>query len=357
MELDPTRPVANILDRQEDLAQLEALLRAGRNVLVYGPRRMGKTSLLLATLRRLESDHLIVFVDCTRIDTDEALADRLLRELAATGAARWHRFWTWLKDTAHDLRVRIVLGGEPRLEVEPGRRSRSLADACELIGQVADAAEMPTVVVLDEFQVVLSRDDGATVAALRSVAQQQPRVRYVFSGSVETVLRTMTQSPKAPFWKQLVEFPVAGIDIEDLREHWPELFPLGASQEALDLIRQATGKATLRLIEVLDRLQRMPRGPLDLDAARLAIDAVAGLHAPDYERDLQLVKPGNQQRCLLGLARDRPRYATGKDFIAAHGLGTPASARAALKRLRDLEILGVNNEFLDPLFAYWLAGE
>lgn len=343
----------------EELESLCSLVAEGRNVLLYGPRRLGKSSLLAAALDRLDDDHLTVYVDCTRKETDREVARVVLEEFGRTGQARVARFWDRLKRWLEGTQVRIVQpsDGPPRLELEPGGSSeRSLADALEAVGRFAEAADQRLVVALDEFQVVMDRDaEGGRIAAVRSVVQRQPHVTYVLSGSETTVLKRLVEDREAPFWRQLVEFPLPGLGVDDVADDLADHFD-AFPDDAKAAVRDACGTNTLRLVEVLDRLWRMD-APVTEATARDAVEAVAELHAPDFERELSLAKPGHQRRVLLGLARDRPDHPMGAEFIRAHELNTPATARRALTRLQDLGILDEDYAFTDPLFAWYLRQE
>lgn len=352
MALDPTRPVADIMDRKEERALIADLITKRRNLLIYGPRRVGKSSLL----RRIAADHagslLCIQVDCTRHETEDETARLILEELGRAGAGRWRRFWDWVKDHLAATRVRVITDADgPRLEIDPSDRvSKTIPDALEFVGRVADLKGVTALVILDEFQVVMARKD-APIAEMRSVAQDHPNLVLVLSGSVTTILRQLVEDRRAPFWKQLVELPIRGLGVDDVAGDLPAHgIDLGADAKAL--LRETCGANTLRLVEVLQFLQGA--GPVRRAEVQAAVERVTFLHAADFERELAHVKPGIQRRTLMGLARDRPSQVMGTAFIEAHQLGAQGNVQRALVRLRALEILDEDNRFLDPLFAHWL---
>lgn len=355
MAIDPTRPVSDILDREDEQRLISELIAKRRNILLYGPRRLGKSSLLKSVAGSHEADHIVIFVDCTRHETEEETARLILRRLGAGAGGRLRRFWDWIKDHLRATQVIVVTDATgPRLEIDPsGRAGKSLADALELVGRVADGQDVSALVILDEFQVIMGRPD-APIAEMRSVAQAHPNLVLILSGSVETVLKRLVQDSKAPFWKQLVEVPIRGLSVDDVQSDLPR-HGIVLDEPARRSLLEACGHNTLRLMEVLQFLEC--RGHIGDAAARDAIDRVSRLHSADFERDLSRVKPGIQRRLLFGLARDRPDHPTGTTFIQAHDLRTQGSVQRALQRLKTLEILDEDNGFLDPLFGHWLRGD
>ncbi len=355
MVIDPSGPVTDILDRASEVKRLAELIAGGRDVLVYGPRRLGKSSLIRHVVDAAAKDRLVFLVDCTRKETDEEIAQVLLSQLNGFGA-KWKRFWDWVKEHIEGTRTRIILDGkDPRIELDPSARSgRSIPDAVELIARVAKSAKTPVLVIFDEWQVAMRRGGDGFMWQMRSVSQAHPGLHYLFSGSEPTILAKMLDKKNKAFFMGLVEVPIAGIGVDDvlpdLSRHGIEL-----TGPARTLLRDSCGTTTLRLMEVLHRLQG--RGNISQRMALEAIAWTAKLHAPDFERELALAKPGPQRRCLLGLARDRPEHPTGHEFVRAHGLTSAPTARAAMKRLKQLDILNEDNEFNDALFRWYLAND
>lgn len=353
MAIDPSGPVRDILDRRPETELLEQLIRDGRDILVHGPRRLGKTSLVLHVAEQVASDRLVLHVDCTRKETDDQIAEALLRQLTSF-SGRWARFWDWVKSHLQATGTVLVQdGSRTRIELDLSRRrTPSIPDAIDLIAKVADKARTPVLIILDEWQVVMKRNDDALLWQMRSVSQEHRHLQLLFSGSEASILTRMLESQDQAFWKGLIQVPVKGLGIRDVLDDLPH-HDILLDEDAIDLLDKACGQTTLRLIEVLHQFEG--HGSVDIQRAREAIAAVVRLHKPDFEQELEKVKPGTQRRLLFGLARDRPEHPTGHEFIKAHGLKTAPSARAALTRLRDLNILDSDNEFVDALFRWYLS--
>ena len=71
-------------DRTSELKELVRDLRRGQSVLIISPRRYGKTSLIMAVLERIRTQHLLVaYVDLLRTTTKERFANQLASALYA----------------------------------------------------------------------------------------------------------------------------------------------------------------------------------------------------------------------------------------------------------------------------------
>lgn len=351
---DYHRPVEpeRFLDRVQQRADLERLLSDGRNVLVYGPRRRGKTSLVLYVLSRLDS--VGIYVDATRMQSPGDLGAKVLKQLAGTGLARGKRFRKWLVDKADGLAVDVTVGkaGVTFTLRRDHAHHEALLDALEFLEEVGRGHDARFTVCLDEFQVVM--EDPGLVAALRSVVQHQRRVNYVLSGSEPSVLQALNQDRQSPFYKQLTEFAVQGITIRDMQDDVEAIFGERFTQDAIDLLHESVGDNTLRLVQVLRHAYGMGQG-LGPDAVRDAVDAAVLENGTEYERILSLVKPGNQRTVLFALAQDRPEHITGTAFLKRHAFGTPSHVKRAVTALQRLEVLGEDYRFLDPLFPLYLT--
>ncbi len=354
---NPTRvaAAADFVNRDDELATLSGCLRDHVNVLLVGPRRLGKSSLVREAFRRLGHEALCLYVDVTRSIDDADVAMAILNELSrAAGRAR--RVLDWIITQARALRARLVVGADgPRIELEPGARpARPLPDVLQLLEAYGERHDTTVILALDEFQTVMHRDSD-TIAAMRSVIQHQRRTSYIFSGSERTTMLALTRDRRAPFWKQLREVHVEGVAIDHFRPLLDRHFE-SFDDAAVEVLRDACGDNTMRIVEALHQLHDQTRH-VDPEAALTAVAALVDANRPAFERDLSLVKEGNQKRVLMALAREPPEHVTGKHYMQRHGLDTPSNVRRALQRLRDLELVDEENRVMDPLFAVYLRGD
>jgi AAA+ ATPase superfamily predicted ATPase/Holliday junction resolvase len=200
------------LDR---LATFVAELRAGANrwLAVIGPRKVGKTSLILELSRRITD------VDFIMVDTQEASPPSL--ELFRTSALRvvdrllGHELDGSLEvvaavggnlDQALDASATFAtLPASLRTTIRALARAEMTDDfarlCLDLPERMAEALDRHLVVAIDEFQELASLTRADVLPVIRSAWQRHRRVGYVVSGSGRTLLEGMVTREQSPFFQ------------------------------------------------------------------------------------------------------------------------------------------------------------
>src|ERR1700761_6456382 len=197
-------------DRETELAEVEADMRNGQDLVIFAPRRLGKSSLVLkaaAALRRKKG--LVAYLNVMTAPNKTRFAERLAAAIYADVAAPKAK----LKDKA--LAMFQGLRIAPSITVDPidGRLGFSFgighADAdldrtiemlLELPAKIAAERGQRVVLILDEFQEIVDLAP-ASPKLLRSVSQTQPEVCHVYLGSKRPVMRALFSDANEPFWR------------------------------------------------------------------------------------------------------------------------------------------------------------
>lgn len=182
--------------RDREVAEVAGYLRGGTSVLVSGPRRIGKTSIMHA-VEDAVAPMRTVFVDVENCaDPTEMFAS--LAAVACADAGAWTRIRAWFGqrlDGALD-RLDSVGVGVLKVELHAAMAGSWREDARAVVAALAAGTE-PTVVIVDELPLlvdrVLRRDANEAellMATLRAMAAEFPQVRWLVGGSIglESVL-------------------------------------------------------------------------------------------------------------------------------------------------------------------------
>ncbi len=194
-------------DRVHEYAELEGLLKEGANVLIVAPRRVGKTSLMHETARRLGGQYHCLIVDLQKgLSPADALVEL---SLATRGTVKlWDRTREVFKNVLESVTGRVEEIGidELSIKLRGGVGTDWQARGTRLFAALA-AADKPVVLFLDEFPILVNRilkgSDGhltparvaeadAFVSWIRSMSQEhRGKIRLVVAGSIglEPVLR------------------------------------------------------------------------------------------------------------------------------------------------------------------------
>src|SRR6476620_1117033 len=134
-------------DREDELQELVSDMRNGQNVLVYAPRRYGKSSLVLrAAQEAMRRKTLVGYCDLMKTPTKERLAAALARTIYTDIASPVGHAFERAADLFRGLRVRpsrevAPQDGSLRFGFQPGRRKGDIDETIErlleLVGELA----------------------------------------------------------------------------------------------------------------------------------------------------------------------------------------------------------------------------
>ena len=284
-------------DRRSDAATLRRkMLDGSANVVLFAPRRYGKTSLVLKVLKELSvKDGLrsVVF-DMTKVQTLERFCrDYANAVYAAVGGGE--AIARRVLDCLAHLNPEIVLsvGGAMsiKLNLDGGLTTESVAEVLDLPERLAEARGMPLVVAFDEFQEVaeLSRE-FALEKIFRSCIQAHQRVRYVFLGSKAHLMKRMFGEPSRPFYQSAFPMPLGKPPREESLEFLVSRFAdagqtLGAAEA--ELIVDASANIPYYLQEVAsETFENLPQDggrPVARDDVEQAVAGIVARNSELYE--------------------------------------------------------------------------
>lgn len=304
-----------------------ALTEPQAHALVFGPRRMGKTSTLRVVQADLQREgRLVLYADLSTASAPSDLATRLLAAASSTLGRRWPEALQWM---VQRLGVRVGLSLDPSGVVLPSvdvgargapalEQRATLVAALDAIEALAARKRAHVGVILDEFQDIHRFGAEQAEAELRGALQQHRHVSYVLAGSDERLISAMTGA-RRPLYKLLDPVHFGPMDASHLAR-WIEDRLAGAGVKARGLgagIVAAAGPRTRDIVQLAREVHESARGagqaaPESLVAAFTQI--VLGEDEPQRVRWDRLTPL--QQNVLRALA------------VQARGLTTAAVRRA-----------------------------
>lgn len=349
--------------RRPELSRvLGEYVKSGQNVVMQGERRMGKTSLVLETVRSMKGVSLFhADLLCVRDTAD--LCQRL-----ASAFARLETTAGFLERALGAfVRLRPTLSvdpatGSPSISVEPAAASRETSLEAVLDALAAYTAKHRTCVVLDEFQDVLDIDDGTRVlAVMRGRIQLDARTCYVFLGSVRNRMTDIFMHPDSPFYRGAAPLPVGEIDPSDFHAFLASRFATGRrsfSREAFEGVRAVAGNAPGDIQELCDAVWDCTSRGTSIGEVeiRRGLDVVFSRERDHYEIFVRRLT-SLQSRVLSALAvrGGKEVYSTG--FLAAASIRNAASVKRAIDKLVNEGLVFRNAgqyRFFNPFFREWI---
>lgn len=223
----PIAPDA-LIDRRDELHRLSQAAAERVHVRLAGPRRFGKTSLLLAHAAGLQgTGWRTVHVDLYGVTSLAEICVRI-----ATSYAR-------LKDSR--LRAHLdSLGGRLGLSLTPagpgitlGPRQRipspeatqtAAAELLDLPLTLHERDQIPTLVVFDEFQDLLSAGQGLDGLLRSHVQYHGDAAVYVYAGSQPSLMRKLFSDRERPLYGQAEPLELGTLPADEVLVELAERF-------------------------------------------------------------------------------------------------------------------------------------
>lgn len=363
----------SFLDREGELARLAVAADSAASgnphwLALIGPRKVGKTSLLLTAASRLRAEgRRWLTLDASEAEPISAELFRTLAlravdlafapELDASAEALAREPGEFRSAVARTPSFPRLDGPTARLvlDLPECRMDRAALAACVDLPEVlAHALGGHFVVAIDEFQEILRvRKAGSAidpVALLRARWQRHRRVAYVISGSARRVLTDLVTSEHSPFFQHFELMDLGGLPASDaerlVRRCAPSATPdehrrtaelLGGHPFYLQVVGDAL-EHTGTLAEATQESLFHRTGRLGLYFERLRADAVGRSPAQALALEFMAAGPAN----LSEIARHMKASAS----VAAH----------AIERLGEVAIRDPDGRWrlVDPVFALWV---
>ena len=362
-------------DREEEVEELAADLRNGQNVLVYGPRRYGKTSLVLwASELALADGVLVGYCDLMKTPTKERFAAALAKTIYDDISAPSSQMLERAASIFRGLRVRPTMEIDPEtgslsFSFDASRRKRdgdlddTIEKLLELPQRIASERDRRAVLILDEFQEVVKLDKSFP-NLMRAIFQTQPEVGHVYLGSKRHVLDEIFNDKNEPFWRSAKRIEIGLIPAAKFEPFITQQFARtdkGISDSALDLLLSASAGhpyGTQQLAYYVWSLVPTGHRAHDDDVTAALTSVLRGER--NYFSTLWDKATEHQRLLMLALAAE-PSGLYSSDYHDRFGLESASHVQRALTTLVKEEIVGRNEDgdyaIIEPFLAAWLLRE
>lgn len=267
-------------DRAAEVKRIRQAMREPTRLLVFGPRRMGKSSAIAVAADRATQDGvLVVRADLSTASGLVDVANRLLHSLSG------QRSRERLADLAAGLAPSVSLTfdavtGAPRIAFSVERRAasegqqrRSLEQVVEALAREAEEGEERVAVVLDEFRSIHRFGGEEAEWHLRDLVQRHGGLSFICAGSEISLVEDMLD-PERAFFRTFELLHVGAVDPEHLAR-WIDSRMESAGVEPGGtgaLLVQAAGPRTQDILQVARHVyaRGLARGrvePPDVEAA------------------------------------------------------------------------------------------
>jgi uncharacterized protein len=358
-------------DRAAEIRELEADIRNGQDVVLFAPRRYGKSSLVWRVAQRLVKRRVLVAqVDLMTTPTKERLAEKLAATIYEDVASPLFRAKERLR-VFQNLRIKPTVIVNPEdsslsFTFEAGRAPEDLDETLErlleLPGQLGADRDRQAVLILDEFQEIADIDRDLP-KLMRAVFQRQPEVAHLYLGSKRHMMRRIFSDENEPFWRSAKPMELGVIATEQFAGYIADRFEATGRRsrpEAVDRLLAITRGhpyATQELAYFVWQLTR-PRRAADVGLVEEALAAV--LRSEHAHFSLVWSRASSAQRTLLQALARQPGHPLSAAYRRRFMLAGPSTVQKALEALEREELVARDGGFAEisePFLAEWTLRE
>jgi len=346
--------------RKQEIDRLRAHVNRCARVCLIGERRIGKTSLVHETVRRLRG-HSLVFIDFMGVKASDDVVRRIVDGIFSSASDS-----TFTRLVKGFAALRPVVGVDPltnmpTLSMAPGTQPTpdTLETALDYLSK-----QKGTVVLFDEFQALLDlspEEQADIVARMRSRIQLHGDTPYVFAGSVRGDIDRMFFDQASPFYKTAVRFELGPLTREEFGPFLEQSFAQGRRSidnallpRVFDICHDVPGDVQ-RLCQCLWDVTSAG-GPVGPDTIPRALQRLFSDEERAYTILLENVT-AQQLKCLRALAAVEGAASLGGEFLALTGITATSSVQRALNSLVKKRVLFRDEKryrYCDPFFGEWI---
>src|SRR5688572_15640470 len=208
-------------DREREVQELEFDVMNGQDVVIFAPRRYGKSSLVWRAMRGLASEDVhVAYVNLMTTPTKERLAEKLAAAIYEQIASPLERARDAALSPFRGLRVSPQVTVSPEdgtysfsfgVGHAPADIDATLERLLELPAELSAGERGRAALVLDEFQEI-EDIDPALPRLMRTVFEQQPEVSRVYLGSKRHMMERIFNDENEPFWRSAKRIELGLID-------------------------------------------------------------------------------------------------------------------------------------------------
>lgn len=355
-------------DREAITKELHRKLVDGSsNVVLFAPRRYGKTSLVIKVLEELSVQEGIkgMCFDVTRVTSLARFCETYVNAVYAMVGGRremMHLLTDCLASFRPELSVTVGGAVRIRLDLAAGLTETSIAEALDLPEKLSrELGNVPFVIAFDEFQEVAElAKEFALEKIFRSCIQAHQNVRYVFLGSKTHLMKRIFADATRPFYNSAIPLPLGKPPVEESREFLVSRFrDAGIELEPAEqeVILSVTENIPYYLQELASAVFEavVPDKAVTAEHLKLAIEDIIAKNAELYAERMAGLSE-SKRAILLALATE-PTAVFSDEYRNTHALPVSSTLHTALKELQEEGIVETDEEghrLADPFFVRYI---
>ena len=357
---------APFCNRKRELKELQAYAEGKANVVLFSPRRYGKTSLVKRIQKNLSSKGAVaLFADFFGVASVDDVAFRLAK---AVFAITHKKDPLWKSALRAMKSFRPVLKPDPSggisLSVEPSGAGKSglglLEETMDSLREFVSNTKSLVHVALDEFQEMVTLKEALQIEGIMRTQIQQQQASYFFIGSRRRILLGIFNGRQRPFFQSAINYPLKLLPSEELAKFIAEQFKKNQRKCTLTVAKKLaalTGFHPYYSQKLAFFVYELSKTVTE-ESITLAMERLILSEKPVFEAILQGLSP-HQRLLLQALAKEATPKLLASGYIQKHGLGSVGGVQHSSKQLEELDLIEKDEDtgkwrLVDPILATWL---
>jgi AAA+ ATPase superfamily predicted ATPase len=356
----------NFCNRKQEINELVNDIKNGTNVIIFSPRRYGKTSLINHVLEIAGQKGILSFyVDLFPAVNKQKFIEIYARAISSGLPGKTSRIVKKLKEYLPRIIPKVIMDDQSvQFEFGFDRRDSLSPHIDDLLAagkKVADQHNKNAVVVFDEFQEIANFDDQEIERKMRTVFQHHRNVSYIFMGSKTHLMRDIFNNLNRPFYKSGKHFPLGKIDSIELVKFAAKKFETTGIKITDDALKEIIDVTECHPYYFQMLCHVLWEIALDDEAVKLshieeAVEILISRESSAYMAIWESLT-AKQKNLLIALMQEHNPAIYSRRFLEQHGLGAASSLQKATKKLINMELIQQANgsyEIIDLFFKRWI---
>jgi len=355
-------------DRKGEISELLSEMRNLSRVFLVSPRRFGKTCLIFNLKEELGKEGLqTVYLDLNAYPDVGSFAVGITEKVSRALESSTDKVAKLISSLKH-LRPRVEVGPDGSLAAgvemaAPRQQALSaLLEGLSHCQRLAQRKRKKLVIAVDEFSDLAKYDGQIVEKAIRAEIQTHTHIGYIFSGSEQSVMLSMTQDPQRAFYRTGRIMELGPIDRSQYLKFILKWFRKGGYRlehvnlEPLFKSAEDVPYSVQRMCNILWEMGRATE-TISQEMVDQAPFVVARQDSAHFELSWQGATPA-QRTLLMALSLEPKAKPFSREFQLTYGVGPSSSIKASLDSLVKKGILyqtpAGRYRFADTFMRYWI---
>lgn len=348
-------------DRKEELSRIIQTLTGGNNLVLYAPRRYGKTSLVMKAIREFETmGYVCIYFDFMTVYSRESFVEGFSKTLLAK-QGNLQKALEFFAKFVKGIKPSITFDNSGMPEIAINFSEQVISD--HTIDTVIDLPEKLAtpekryIIVMDEFQDIEKLNGESFENLLRSKIQHHVNTNYLFLGSRTHILNDMFANKNRPFYNSSATLCIKELPRDETRLFLRERFAksgIDVQDDTADYLIDQAGNIPyyiqLLASEVWQQTIASSKWATS-DVVDVCTETIIAIKS-DFYLELFDRQSAYQKKLLKALALDGKNIFS-SDYRQRHRLSVPSTTQKAVFGLISAGIIEKRQHthvYNDPFF-------